>query len=873
MKTRITLKPFLPFFLFLSIILHIPAEEQSISEFIVQIQKSLETRDIPSYLASFSSDLRAEEEVSIRKKFDELRMDDASIFKASKVHQTGNEARVYFQAFFQNSFSSVIETWNLLFFQIDGKWQIKEKIVIGDYSTLYKVEIPSDRIERAKLVEIEHADIKLRFENAVLFYDNIPDLETALIILGDGHLRFSPSDPKESHLLEMVYKKGFLEDTIKYAYLRFSNIFFNKNIKIVKESEEKRFSVSDARRNEAYSLFVKHYSRSFTVENSLNRKLLSILPQGDQAVIEFNGKKLGDLTYIYSPFNNEEINLFEWKDDKIINLYSPIRDEQEQKLFISFIQMFEVKKYHIDIDFDPSQSYLSGKARIEIESKMPILERVKFKFNPELDILRIYDQERRDLFYSQDKLRNYLYVYFVQPPPPNEPYSIEVFYRGRLVPPKETADVVSAAQIQYSERYDYTQHKFDTHFFSRRAFWYPAPSDEDYFDAHLRIIIPPEYVCISNGELIEQTRLNDVEEVERIEKIGSSVYTFETKYPLKYLSFIVGKFKKEKEDVESLPLRLYHSAFSLFQRRDLVEEAKDIIQFYESKFGPYPYEKLSIVRRSWSSSGGHSPASFIVLNEFPRVPDGARIISNRGPVDLSRWKEYFIAHEIAHQWWGQGVTWETYHDQWLSEGLAQFGAVLYLKEKYGERAFSDILKKFSKWTERKSEWGPISLGSRIGYFDFEAYQAIIYNKSSLVLNMLKDLIGEETFFNRLKEFFRRHQYGVASTNDFINIFKEVSGENFQAFFKRWFDSYLLPEVKISHSVEKKSEGGYALRLSISQLKEPFIFPLWIEWKENGKRVEKKVIIDERKKTFEFKMRIKPKKIKINPNKAVPGRFF
>lgn len=872
MKARIILKPLLPFLLSLSIILHVPAQEQSISEFIAQVQKSLETRDFPSYLACFSSDLRAKEEASIQKIFEGLKMDSASVFKASKVHQMGNEARIYLQALFQNSFSTVIETWNLVLFEIDGKWQIKEKKVVGDYSTLYKVEIPSDRVERAQLVEIEHADIKLSFEDVILFYDNVPNLETALLILGDGHLHFSPSDPKERHLLEMVYKKSFLEDTINYAYVRFSNRFFEENIKIVKESKEKNMPVSESRRNEAYSLFVKHYPRSFTVENSLNGKLLSFLPQGDQAVIDFKGKKLGDMTYIYSPFADEEINLFQWKDDKIINLYSPVRDEQERKLFISFIQMFKVKRYHIDIDFDPDQSYLSGKANVEIESKVPTLDRVKFRFNPELDILRIHDQERRDLFYSQDKLRKFLYVYFVQPPPPNKPYSIEIFYRGRLVPPKETADVISAAQVQYDAGYDYTHQKFDTHFFSRRALWYPAPADEDYFKARLRIIVPPEYTCISNGELVEQTRLNDVEEVERIEKMGSSVYIFETKYPLKYLSFIVGKFSKEGEDAESLPLRLYYSAFSLFQRRDLVEEAKDIIRFYESKFGPYPYEKLSIVRRTWSSSGGNSPASFIVLNELPRTANDTRLVTNRGPVDLSRWKEYFIAHEIAHQWWGQGVTWKTYHDQWLSEGLAQFAAVLYLKEKYGNKAFSYILKRFSQWAEKKSEWGAITLGSRISYFDFDAFQAIVYNKSSLVLYMLKDLIGEDLFFAGLKEFFRRHQYGAAGTNDFINIINEISGRNLRAFFKKWLDSYVLPEVRVSQSLEKKSDGRYILRLRISQLKEPFVFPLWIEWKENGKRVEKRVIIDERKKTFDFELRNKPKKIKINPNKAVPGKF-
>jgi len=238
------------------------------------------------------------------------------------------------------------------------------------------------------------------------------------------------------------------------------------------------------------------------------------------------------------------------------------------------------------------------------------------------------------------------------------------------------------------------------------------------------------------------------------------------------------------------------------------------------------------------------------------------MITNRGPVDLSRWKEYFIAHEIAHQWWGQGITWQTYHDHWLSEGLAQFSAVLYLKEKYGNRVFSDILKKFSQWTEKKSEWGPISLGSRLSYFDYDAYQTIIYNKTSLVLNMLIDLLGEGVFFRGLEEFFRKHQYGAASTNDFINTFKEISGKNLRTFFKNWFDSYTLPEVRVSHSFEKEDEGGYILKLRVTQLKESFIFPLLIEWEENGKQVTKRVIIDDRRKTFDFELGSKPKKIEI-----------
>ncbi len=98
--------------------------------------------------------------------------------------------------------------------------------------------------------------------------------------------------------------------------------------------------------------------------------------------------------------------------------------------------------------------------------------------------------------------------------------------------------------------------------------------------------------------------------------------------------------------------------------------------------------------------------AFVVLNELPWLAGRHSVVSRDSPVDLSRWKEYFLAHEIAHQWWGQGVTPGTYRDQWISEGMAQFAAALYLRRRYGEEVFASILKKFSHWTEKKSDKGP-----------------------------------------------------------------------------------------------------------------------------------------------------------------------
>jgi hypothetical protein len=870
MKDRFISRLSLFFFLAFSLISYVAAEEQSISEFISQIQKSLESQDIPAYLESFSREIRDREGLVVKDKFNNLQMDSVTLFKPSKLTQTEHEARLYLQALFQNSYSVAIETWHLSLIKVNGQWLIEKKTELGSLSLMYKIEIPSERAERVRSIEVKHEDIRLSFKDAIVFYDNIPGIETGLLILGKGHVRFSPSDPGEKHQLDLIYKKSFLEDEIKYAYLRFSNHFFQKNIRIVKNPDEESFRASDLDRDKAYSLFSKHYSQSFTIVNSLNKELLTSLPQEEEAVFDFEGKKLGDFTYIYSPFAAEEINLYRPKDDKIINLYSPYEGGGEKKLFISFVDMFEVKSYKIDIDFRPKQSYISGKAKVEVESKVDSLERIMLKLNSKLDILRIDDEDKRALIYSQDKLRGTLYIYFVHPPPENKPYSVEIYYRGKLVPPRQVTDVIAGPQ--FTRVFNRLPPKSETYLFSKSAFWYPSPPADDYFKARLRIIIPPEYQCISNGELIEQTRLNDVERVEEIEKTGSSVYIFETKYPTKYLAFLVGKFTKVEEDSESLPLQHLYSSGINFQKKGLIKDAKNIVQFYEDKFGPYPYEKLSIVRRIWSTSGGHSPASFIIINESARAQNGTAHVNMRSPVDLSRWKEYFMAHEIAHQWWGQAVTWKTYHDQWLSEGLAQFSATLYLVERHGEGVFPPILRRYSKWTAKKSKWGPITLGSRLNYHGPEVYQAIIYNKASLALNMLRDILGGEVFFRGLREFYSRYKYGAASTKDFIKTIEEISGKDLTIFFKSWFDSYVLPEVRVTHSSFKK-EGVYILKLNITQLKERFVFPLWIEWIENGKKVKKRLIIDEKKEVFDFELQDKPERIRINPHKAVPGKFL
>lgn len=844
------------------------SEHQDLQEFIEKIQVSLQTNNFSEYYSLCALELRPEEEIALKSIRDDLGMDTISVFEVFHRKTSSNQGDVILRVMFEDESSVFIENWSLKIHLEEGRWQIIDKRVFSDNQSLYKISLPAERIERVDFLEVTHHDIKLQFHDALVFYDNVPNIETALIVIGKGDIWFSPSLDREKHQLELVFKTKTIKDGLEYAFLRFSNHFFKNNVKIQKKNDGQE-TIIESDKRKAYSLFVKHYARSFTIENSLDNNLISFLPQGEEAVFEFETKKHGLFTYVYSPFAEEEINLYQWSEDRLINLYSPQMTDGERTLFIQFGEKFSIKDYQIEIDFDPDESFISGKARVNVISKVSSLDGIKLKLNPDIKILRIADDDGYTMFYTQDKLRKTLYVYFLTSPPRGEDFFINIYYRGKIEADQLISDVITIPQI--SNSYNLIPYTYDTYLFSQSMYWYPSPAKEDFFTARLRILIPPRYSCVSNGKLVEKSMIQEMERVEDLDNVGNSVYVYDIEKPVKYLSFIVGKFREYEGESEFPETKLYRTTDSRSPQFNILRESQDILVFYQERFGMFPYEKLSLVQRTWPTFGGHSPASFIVLNQLPVRQEVGQMLKSSSPVDLSRWREYFIAHEIAHQWWGQSLGWDSYSDQWLSEGLAQFASVLYLEEKYGDKVFEQIMKRFNKSVRKYSEWGAITLGSRISYFNFEAYQSIVYNKAALVLYMLKDLLGDDLFYYGLQKFYRNFQFVAARTYNFTKTFQDITDHDLSGFFQLWLHSHRLPELRVDHSTTK-NKNNYELNIKIAQLTEPFLFPLFIEWEEKGARVEKRVIIDGRIENFTFITQNRPKDIKVNPDDRVPLLF-
>lgn len=829
-------------------------------------QEAVEKIDFQFYQELFLPEISEPERRAFENYFSELLMDQVVVYRLPGIKEVQEKKVIYYHVYFQNSYSALIETWRLSLVAVNGNWKIASREVSTRLRNLYRLKIPSSAVVKAERVVIRHQDISLTFQDALVFFDNLPEIETALLIIGSGRVLFEPSDQNEKHQLKLMYKNEILVAEIDQAYLRFSPSFFARNVEI--KGAIPLTAISQRENEQASKLFARYHERFFTIENSLTRETLTVLPQSDEAVFEFKGPRIGELTYIFSPFSEDEITLYDLNRDRFICLYSPKSPDSGRIFRFSMAETVDVSHYDLEAEVDPSNFYLSARARVKLAPKGQVIESLRFRLNPKLNLIRILDSEGHELMFNQDRASKMIYIPLVEPLG-QESLALEFFYQGRLVPPPSHTDVITG---QIEDLPINVPVKFESWLYSYSSLWYPMPPSEDYFTARVKLIAPDDMTCLGQGMLIESGRISGRKPDKGSERKDRAFWVYESQKPLKYLSFLVGHLERVQElkmDT-GLSLELYASREFRLNWKGQLEEAASIISFYEQLFGPFPYEKLRVVLRFWDVSGGHSPGSMVIINQLPRAlrPQAAVSSKPTSPVDLTRWSEYFLAHEIAHQWWGQAVTWRRYRDQWLSEGLAQFSTILYIKEKYGLKAYLEILNQFARWTRRKTAWGPIVMGSRLSYLDFEAFQTIVYNKSSLALNLLSHLLGEEVFLEGIKEFVHNFRYHAASTADFFRTMEKVSSLDLKPFMVSWFERHTLPQLKIETATETKASRSL-FKVKIEQVGETFLFPLWLEWKEGSQIRREKVIINEKIQEFNFSVNNKPQSFKINPDGSVP----
>jgi len=270
------------------------------------------------------------------------------------------------------------------------------------------------------------------------------------------------------------------------------------------------------------------------------------------------------------------------------------------------------------------------------------------------------------------------------------------------------------------------------------------------------------------------------------------------------------------------------------------------VDFFGNQFGRLDVPELNILLCRAGFQGGVSQPGCIVC--FFNPDDAGKKLAElerlrqKSPVFLHDPRCDCLVHEIAHQWWGGLCSWSKRADCWITEGLAHFSTLLYLRSQLPENEFDPILERMGKWVERHEGAGKVTENIRLTLIQRDplSAQAIVYNRSALILWMLRELLGEEEMAARLQRLLTERRSACWSTAAFI-AWMAGNDPLLQDFFRSWVGRADLPAVRC-----RISGQGRSIRVAIEQVNDPFVFPLqFVSHSATGKQVRPLTVRRER----------------------------
>jgi aminopeptidase N len=302
-----------------------------------------------------------------------------------------------------------------------------------------------------------------------------------------------------------------------------------------------------------------------------------------------------------------------------------------------------------------------------------------------------------------------------------------------------------------------------------------------------------------------------------------------------------------------------------------MQAVQEMLAFYAEKFGPSPYPMLGLVVSEGETPGGHSPPGLVYLQRRPPVLSTRSLPDD--PANFSDLPGFFLAHETAHQWWGQGTAPANYRERWLSEAWAQYAAALWLRERVGEGAFRSMMDRMARWALRHDDAGPIHLGQRLGHLkeDPRVFRAVVYDKGAWVLHMLRGLVGDQAFFAGARAFLERHRYAKAGTEDLRAALEEASGRDLRPYFESWIYGTGLPTLVWSSRTDRLA-GGIRTTVEVRPQGLPGPLPLHLELTWSGGHEVLSVLLDAAGGSWTIDTAQEPRRVTLNEDRGLLARI-
>jgi len=731
----------------------------------------------------------------------------------------------------------------------DHKWRILAAERLTSVEGLERLSIDPSTQYHAQNLVIQAEDVEFRLPEGRVFVARSGDRITAAVLLGDGDMTFAPSSPVERGQVRIFSGADTLRARFEAVYLRLSPLDADRLLRQEALSLE---TVDRQLLDRATEIFVAEADKSFVINlGDLSPDRWWVQPFPGDLVAEVRTKKYGTLTYARSWNQHEDVTLFDRQRRRHIALYaSPDKLAARGRFYSeSDGRDYEVLHYDVDATIVPDRQWIQGQTRLSVKVLTDNLTRVSLRLADSLEVESVWTAQYGRVLGLRVQNHNGLLVTLPKPAALGSTLDVVVAYKGRLAPQAPEREGRMTSGSTAGEADDNPPVPLEASFlYSNRSYWYAQANEEGYATARMTLRVPVDYACVASGELV-----NGAPVVSGV--IGQSgpsapqrIYTFEATRPVKYLAFITSRFTHLDPDLATSavsakptspasgqapgatePLRLSAEVAARFRSEGpkVMAQAVSIARVYTEIAGASPYPAFALALVEDDLPGGHSPAYFAVIQKVGRA--GHQNLSwSSDPAAFSGYPDYFLAHELAHQWWGQGVGTKNYHEQWISEGFAQFFAALYMERSRGVGAYRAIIRQFRKSTMDKSGEGPIYLGSRLGHIqgDSRIFRALVYNKGALVLHMLRLLLGDEAFFRGIRRFYAEFQFRHAGTDDVRRVFEVEAGRSLERFFEGWVYGETLPTLAITTKIEP-SGGGSAVTIRAEQGPRLFDVPVTV----------------------------------------------
>jgi hypothetical protein len=692
-------------------------------------------------------------------------------------------------------------------------------------------------------------DFEIHMKRGTLFKPPPSLGPTALLFVGDGEVRFSPRPPAERDQLRQFCGSPELVDKISGFFARIHPADLARVLSKVDFQPD-----PDAPRRfaQAQRLYRSQAEKSYVLDAPLPRTPWWLLPGLGDAAVTFETARRGALTFTVSSLEPEDINLFDREQRRQICVYpSPGRRARSGE---DDLRGLDVLHHDLRARFEPQSFTVRGEDTMLIRTLVPA-NTARLRLDDSLHVDSVTSPQGGAHLFFRVRNQNSIVVSLGALSGMLGEITLTVRYAGVLKPGPIESEILQAPSPDQEEELLIE----DVLVYTNRNAWYPRAENDDHARARLRFDVPQGFRAVTGGELIS----------ERTEG-GRALQEYRQEAPGKYLAAVVGRFTDVGMRQEG-PYAV--RGFGLTRTRadalTVLPRAQTMLEFYSGQFGPCPYPFLDIAVTEARTPGGHSPPGLIVLQQRPLLMK-SRLQDD--PANFSDVPGFFLAHELAHQWWGQGVAGQSYRELWLSEGAAQYAAALWVRQSLGEEAFRDVLGRMAQWAMRYTADGPINLGNRLGHLKRNAqiYRAIVYDKGAYVLHMLRAIVGDDAFRQGVTTFMETHRYGKVDTEDLREALEKASGKDLAPYFREWIYGTALPVLRFSYRSEPAGTG-FRTMVEVRAQGLPGPVPLEITVGYEGGSAVPTVNLPPEGGTFMIETPGVPRRVELNRNRGLLAR--